>query len=746
MRWIVCVMMGSVALAALAVGSAAQPAGEGQDVEATTSSVPPVTDDPSQRSYYMDQLRSVPDAGRLRAWHDMVASDPHDAGTPGDHALIAKLAETFASFGLEVETQWLEVYIAEPRAAVVEVVAGSGVGDEPIELSLRERAIEGDAFSGRRTLRMGWNAYSGSGDVTAPVIYANYGRPEDFARLAEAGVDVEGAVVLMRYGRNYRGVKARLAEAAGAAAVILYTDPGDSGGSDADDRWPAGGFANETSIQRGSIKDIPYAGDPLTPGVAATADAERLDPAEVGLPTIPVQPIGWAAAEQILERMDGEAVPEAWRGGLDLAYRLGGEGDLRVRVMVEQRRGLTRTANVIARLEGWDDPDAEVIIGCHHDAWGYGAGDPGAGTMCLIETARAFGELAKQGIRPRRSVVFAAWGAEEHGIIGSTEYVESRLSTIEQNAVAYINLDMAAMGPNFRAAATPSLRDAIEAAASRVPDAGDPNRTVLAAWLERSEDDARPGSPAFGDLGGGSDHLPFMCHACVPSAGFSAGGSRGVSYHTIYDDLDWYRAVVGDDYASALMITRMTAATAGALADLAVLPTDPGAYGLRGGAAIAASRLDAQQAGMLGRPPVGPALQRAYTDAQTAAGNAADATRRLIEYARVIEQYGVPTPADLRTFAAEMRMMERVWCDAVETDQPFFRNGFAGPDAESGYGALVFPSLVEAVRDRDAEGAIARLGEISAAYRAIAERARAELHRLEAVREAHRDARRGANP
>ncbi len=631
-------------------------------------------------------LNEIPDPARLRAYHDLLASDPHDAGTPGDAAVVENIERLFREFGLTTERQELQLYLSRPVSGRVWLTAhdltlpespdplADRVSEAWTELETREHPVEGDPFSRGELARSGWNAYSGSGDVTGEVVYANYGRLEDFQQLAEMGVDLTGKVVLARYGGNFRGYKAKYAEEAGAAGLIIYTDPADSGWGQGL-AYPQGGYANDSHIQRGSIMTLDYPGDPLTPFEPAVEGARRLNPERVGLPTIPVQPIGWGAAEQILSRMTGESVPSGWQGGLPFRYRVtGGEG-VSVRVAVEQERELVTTWNVIGRLAGTAEPEREVYIGCHHDAWGFGAGDPMAGMICLLESARSFGEMASRGVSPRRSLVFCAWGAEEHGIIGSVEFVEARARALGQNAVAYLNLDMAAMGPDFRSSASPSLRTVIAEAAGDVVQARDPGQMVLDSWLARGEDPDIEGSPRFGDLGGGSDHVGFLCHACIPSASLGGGGSRGVSYHSIYDNLAWYRAVVGDDYEPALMVTRMTNAVAARLAHDEILPLDPARYGpdiARRLRAIDDDRTD---------PDV--------MDELTTAGRSPGAmpARRAFDAASL-------GTSGIDRINADLMAIERDWCAASFDDgRRWYRNGYAAPDATSGYAAWILPGV-----------------------------------------------------
>ncbi len=671
------------------------------------------------------------DAERLRTFHDALSSRPHRAGTPGDREVIDWLARTFESFGLEVEVHEIEIYAPHPVSGSVEVVSvdRDGLERERLSLSVQEKPVEGDPYSDHPELAIGWNAYSASGIAVGEVVYANYGTKEDFEALAAAGIDVAGRIVLARYGRNYRGYKAYYAEKAGAAGLVIYTDPANDGYARGL-MWPEGGFANETSIQRGSVLTLPYFGDPLTPFEPARPldhpdTPERLDPAEVGLPTIPVQPIGWGAAEEILKRMRGRAVQEVeglgqgWQGGLALTYRVeGGEG-LRVRVAVEQDLGFIRTANVVGTLRGQTHPEQYVILGSHHDAWGFGAGDPQAGTICVVEAARVLAELAEQGQRPARSIQFAAWGAEEHGIIGSVEWLEEHRERLHAGAVAYINLDMAAMGPVFRAAASPTLRPVIAEAARAVPQARDQSRTVFDDWFARGADERFPEHPRLGDLGGGSDHVGFICRFAIASGAMSAGGSRGVSYHTVYDNLAWYRAIVGDDYEPAVMITRMVSVVADRLASEAMLPLAPERFGgetLRHLPTILAA---AERGGIANAE----ALLAPLAEAAEAFGVRATGVMR---HAR--EADGELEAEAIARINDAIIASDRAWLhQAGMPGRPWFRSLFAATDETSGYAAWMLPLL----RKTGESGDAGAFEEAVGVYLAVFERLHAVVDRIE---------------
>lgn len=674
---------------------------------------------PSDRAAYAQveaRLMAVPSRDRLLAWHQLLASEPHVAGTVGDERTIARLMEAFRGMGLEVERHDIWPLLARPVSARLEVVE-----PERVEVPLKETPVPGDPFSGAADLTFGWNAYGGSGDVTAEVIYANYGTRQDFEQLKALGVDCTGKIVLARYGGNYRGLKVKYAQASGAAGIIIFTDPGDSGYMKGL-VYPEGGYANDCCIQRGSVTFMDQPGDPLTVGREATEHADRDEIDDVPMPTIPVQPVGWGAAREIMSRMTGPAVPEAWQGGLPLTYRLEGGPALKVRLAVEQERAITKTANVIAKLPGAVHPEQMVIIGAHHDAWNCGASDPLAGTICVLETARAFSELARTGWRPARTIIFAAWAAEEFGIIGSTEWVESRRQQLVDGGIAYLNLDMAAMGPDFGASASPSLRRLISDVARAVPQARAADATsVFDAWTKRSP--GPEGGPDFGSMGGGSDHVAFNCHALVASVAFGAGGSKGWSYHSAYDTLPWYWKVVGDDYEPCLMLTRMSLGTVSRLASAPALPLDGAQAAVEMRRQLGELSKRGIDAGVLTASPGGvlatelQALDSAARQLESAAARAR--AKMLAEIER-----DSATPQDLESFKAMCLLLDRGWArrsaDGAPTGlpgRPWHINMFAATDPDTGYGAWILPGLRGAIEADD----VGATREMIAEYRGILE-------------------------
>lgn len=651
-------------------------------------------------------LLEAVDPARLRAWHDLLASEPHVAGTPGDLRQVDRIAGAFAEMGLEVEKHEFWAYLARPVSAVLELVTSSGAGEiQRTKLVLKERILPEDADSGTPDLSWGWNAYSGNGDVTAGIVYANQGTKADFAKLRELGVDVRGKVVLCRYGGNFRGYKVRFAEAAGPAAVVIFVD----GGADAASGYPDGGAPNDTCIERGSINTLDYPGDPLTPGREATEDAERLDSDAVGLPRIPVQPIGWGAAREILLRMAEADVsgaspplPEGWQARLPVPCTVVGGDGVRLRVVVEQAREITRTANVIGTLPGHSpgsrDAERWVLVGSHHDAWGFGACDPACGTIVTMEAARVFAEAARAGRPPRRTMKFCAWGAEEFSIIGSTEWVEGRLGKLERDGVAYINLDMSVMGPNFGSSSAPTLKTLITGVTRHVPAIGarfDPTTaggiigpSVFDTWISRETDPRLPGQPKFGDLGGGSDHVGFWCLAGVPSCSVGSSGARGSAYHSVYDTLTWYRRNVGDDYLPAQMVTRVVVGMLARLAGDEVVPLEPaGRRNWFDAAGHAAALRD-------GVARLDPEL-----------GSRVDALHDAFMRNARIETNPVPAPSAESQTALRMAEARRWVQPGCMPGRPWYANLLMSPDADSGYASWPLPPLSLAIARGDAAAA-----------------------------------------
>ncbi len=522
----------------------------------------------AEKSIEANYLKAV-QFDRFKVHLKELTKAPHIAGTPENEAVAEYMSKVMREAGMNVKIHPYDVYLPnDPGESVLQLIS-----PVTMTLSQQEGPVEGDPFSTDPRLHKGFNAFSGSGDITAEVVYANYGTKADFEKLVEMGVDLKDKVVIARYGGNFRGFKAKFAEAAGSAALIIYTDPEDSG-SGKGEVYPDGPFFNETTIQRGSLLTLDYTGDPLTPFEPALprdgkVQAKRLDPKDVDFHTIPVSPIGYGAAKEILSRMKGAAVPETWQGGLPFDYKLTGGSDLKVRVMVDQKSDFIRANNVIGTFVGSKYPDEWIILGSHYDAWSFGATDPNSGTAMMLTLAEALGELVKDGEAPARSIMIGHWDAEEQGVIGSTEWVEQYQKELGAKAVTYMNFDGGVSGRNFGVSSAPTLKNLIIEASKEVayPDSA---KTVFQVWAGKNEE------PRIGNLGGGSDHIAFYMHVGIPSLSGGAGGPT--AYHSNYDNFNYYSKFVDPTFKMGGTVAQVIGILTLRLANAEVIPYDVPRY------------------------------------------------------------------------------------------------------------------------------------------------------------------------
>ena len=496
-----------------------------------------------------------------------LTEEPHLAGTENSYKIAQYLYNKYQEYGLDVQIYEYEVYLPYPIEVRVEMVAPThylAVG--------KEDSWEWDKDSYETNIVAGYNAYSPDGDVTADLIYVNRGLPDDYQKLAEMGISVEGKIAIARYGGSYRGVKAKVAGEQGAIGLIIYSDPADDGYMKGD-VYPRGPWRSADAIQRGTVKYIfQYAGDSLTPGWASTKDAHRLPLAEAtDLPQIPVAPLAYRDAEPLLKALAGPNVPEGWQGGLPFAYHIG-PGPAKVHLKVRSEHKNRPIYNVIAKLEGVENPDQWVILGNHHDAWVYGAADPGSGTVSLLEVARCLGQLAKKGYYPKRTIVFASWDAEEFGILGSAEWAEDLKEELQQKAIAYLNVDIATTGQKFYASAVPSLKPLVREVAQAVMDP-QTHQTIYEAWRQNQENHV----PRVGNLGSGSDHSPFIGHLGIPSISMGFYGPYGV-YHAMQDTFYWVAHFGDPTFRYHVAMAQIWGILALRLADADILPFDYAAY------------------------------------------------------------------------------------------------------------------------------------------------------------------------
>jgi len=490
------------------------------------------------------RFKSMPDPAHMRDAMQRLSARPHHVGSAYDKDNAEWILAQFKSYGWDAHIENFDVLFPTPIERVVELVAPT-----TYKAKLQETPLPADPTSNQQAEQLpSYNAYSVDGDVTGPLVFVNYGIPADYEELAQRGISVKGAIVIAKYGGSWRGIKPKVAAEHGAIGCLIYSDPRDDGYS-AGDVFPAGPMRPPQGVQRGSVADMPvYPGDPLTPGVGATKDAKRLPIAQAPTITkIPVLPISYGDAQPLLAALGGPLAPGSWRGGLPITYRLGA-GPARVHLKVKSDWSLKTLYDVIARLPGTTEADQWIIRGNHHDAWVNGAQDPISGLVAELEEARAFGNLYKQGWRPKRTIIYAAWDGEEPGLLGSTEWVETHADELRAHAVAYLNSDTNSRG-YLGVEGSHSLEKFVNGVAMDVEDP----ESGVSSWKRLQASRILNGSPdarrdareredlRIGALGSGSDYSSFIDHLGVASLNFGYGGEDdGGIYHSIYDDFYWF--------------------------------------------------------------------------------------------------------------------------------------------------------------------------------------------------------------
>ncbi|XP_019647645.1 PREDICTED: putative N-acetylated-alpha-linked acidic dipeptidase [Branchiostoma belcheri] len=547
-----------------------------------------------------------------------------------------------------------------------------------------------------------FNAYSASGDVRGDLVYVNFARAEDFQTLVrDVNVDPAGKICIARYGKIFRGDKAKLAAQFGCAGLVLYSDP-EQCVAEGWPVWPDGWMMPSTGVQRGTVQ-LPN-GDILTPFYPANEYAYRLDEQDTNLPTIPVHPISYGVAVDILRNMAGPEAPVEWQGGLDITYHLGpgytGPASSRkVRLVVNQDREVRTTYNVIGTIRGAVEPDRYVIVGNHHDAWVYGSVDPSSGTAVMLELGRALGKLKAEGWRPRRTIVFGSWGAEEQGLIGSVEFVEDYIRNLQERTVAYLNCDAAASG-NFTLSmsASPLLQSLIREAAKKVPDPHEPSKSLYDTWrLKRPEEEGNPDTrPKINKLGSGSDYAPFFQHAGIAASSMStsidpAFGFGYPLYHSAYETFDLQDRFIDPDWTVHQSVGRLWGEMAVTLADALVLPLDVRDYAetlqkmtdeLRD---EHGSRLAAQNIGL--------------DHLESAIANFTRATTTFHQSLGTVDKLN---PLAVRAVNDRLMKLEGAFIDPLGLpDRPWYRHVAFAPSSVNSYAGQSFPGLADALFDID---------------------------------------------
>ena len=525
-----------------------------------------------------EKFRAIPVAGNLRDYMQHLSARPHNVGSPYDKENAEWIAAKFKEFGLDTHIETFSVLYPTPKERLVELVEGG----PHFTATLQEPVVKEDPTSSQTKEQLPtYNAYSIDGDVTGPLVYVNYGLPEDYEVLERRGISVKGAIIIARYGHSWRGIKPQVGAEHGAIGCIIYSDPRDDGYSPGE-VFPKGPMRPKEGVQRGSVQDSSvFMGDPLTPGIGATADAKRLAIKDAqSLTKIPVLPISYSDAQPLLQAIAGPVAPGDWRGGLPFTYHIG-PGPAKVHLKVFSNWNMATLYDVIGKIPGATIPDEWIIRGNHHDAWVNGAEDPTSGMVAVLEEARAMGELVKQGWKPKRTLIYCAWDGEEPGLLGSTEWVETHVDDLRKHAVVYINSDSNSRG-FFGLEGSHTFEHFMNDVARDVQDP----ETKLSVWKrEQMKELENAGSAEarreirerhdlrLDMLGGGSDHAPFINFAGVASLGIEFGGEdRGGIYHSIYDDFYWYTHFSDTDFVYGRALSQAGGTAMMRLADADLLP------------------------------------------------------------------------------------------------------------------------------------------------------------------------------
>jgi len=529
------------------------------------------------------KFRAIPDPANLRENMRRLSARPHHVGSAYGKDNAEWILARFKEWGLDAHIETFNVLFPTPKVRVLEMV-------EPVKYTakLEEPAVAVDPTSNQKSEQLPtYNAYSIDGDVTAPLVFVNYGLPEDYEKLERLGVSVKGAIVIAKYYHSWRGVKPKVAAEHGAIGCLIYSEPQDDGYT-REPVFPQGPMRNSDGVQRGSVMDFASAspGDPLTPGVGATPDAKRLSIKEAkSLSKIPVLPISYGDAQPLMAALKGPMAPDEWRGSLPISYHVG-PGPSKVHLKLEFNWDIKPVNDVIAKIPGSVAPEEWIVRGNHHDAWVNGAEDPVSGTSALLEEARGLGMLLKQGWKPRRTIIYAAWDGEEPMLLGSTEWVETHAEELRQHAAVYINTDGNDRGL-FEMAGSHSLEQFINGVARDIEDP----ETKMTVWerahlsrIAKAKDDDRKELRQRADLridalGSGTDFTGFLDHLGIASLNLGYGGEdeQGI-YHSIYDDFYWYTHFSDGEFVYGRALSQTIGTAVVRLADAEVLPFDFGDF------------------------------------------------------------------------------------------------------------------------------------------------------------------------
>jgi N-acetylated-alpha-linked acidic dipeptidase len=630
-----------------------------------------------------------PSPSSASAHSKFLSLQPHMAGTPAQARTRDYVINQMKSWGLETEVRSYSVWMPHPLSTRIWRIAPN-----PVELDLKEGVVPEDTTSSAYPQVTAFNGYGAAGDVRGEVVYVNYGLIEDYAQLDSMGVSVKGKIAVARYGRSYRGIKAREAEKHGAVGLIIYSDPADDGYVRGD-VYPAGPMRPSYGIQRGSVMNPN--GDPSTPGYPSTANARRIPVAQMDIPRIPVLPVSYGNAAELLRGLGGKSIPQPWQGGLSFRYHVG-PGPVQARIAVTTdatTNPYKQIWDTFGTIRGAEFPDEIVLVGGHRDAWGPGAADNVSGTVSVLEAARTIAEEVKAGHRPKRTIIFATWDAEEWGLLGSTEFVEEDSLRLSRNAVAYLNQDDVAQGSNFSGGGSPSLRALLRDVAKQVPDPSHQG-SVYDVWRKRANLAADTLEPEMGDPGGGSDFAGFYNHLGIPIVDWGFSGPQGV-YHSAYDSYHWMSKFGDPHFEFHAANARIGAAALLRLANAEILPYDYVEY------AVTMKRFASQ----VGRTMSDKHWKLSSAELSGAVGrmeSAAVTFSAARDRALAAQLSAVKAKQVNATLLGVERQLTRA--QGLVT-RPWFRNLIYASDENNGYSTMVLPSVNEAIRLGD-ETATAR--------------------------------------
>jgi N-acetylated-alpha-linked acidic dipeptidase len=660
------------------------------------------------------QFLAVPDAGLAREELKTLTAVPHVAASKEDHDTALYVASKFKAAGLDTQIVPYKAWLNLPQEVFLQVASNDG---KVIMTGPTREHVDHDPYQEDPRILTAFNGSSPSCDLTADVVYANYARPEDFKKLDDLHVSVAGKIVLARYGMNFRGVKVYLAQQRQAAGIIIYSDPADDGYFQGD-KYPHGPWRPDTGVQRGSVQYMfKYPGDATTPNVASTpalAAGKRLPPSQVSsLPTVPSMPLSYHDASPILESIGGPVAPREWQGALPFSYHVGGAGLVKAHLRLKMDYAERTIWDVVGKIPGTELPDEWVVTGNHRDAWVFGAVDPGSGTTAMLEAVHGIGALLAQGWKPRRTMFFCSWDAEEEGLIGSTEWAEEHAAQLA-HAVAYINTDASVSGPRFEASAVPSLKQFVRDVTMEVssPKGG----SVYDQWQKDQGEAAGRrhtgnayngtqtvtqwnGEVRVGDLGSGSDYTPFLQHLGVPSTDIGSTGPYGV-YHSAFDNYAWFLMNADPTFVYEQQMARVLGLETLHMANADVLPYDYANYARQIHTYLQAAQGRAKDAGL------------AALDFNAALG----AVNRFSAQASIVFAKQLTATGNMTALNAALR--------AVETDllapeglpgRPWFRHIIFAPGEYTGYAAVVIPGVNEAIDAHDLPRAQAQMANITAA-------------------------------